>query len=110
LDESPFKSEEEMVAAANTVGVTDIRGLYAFGSYSITLGGYGMDKIEPPRHSFSLHTPYRTFVMSSESLVERDRWVEKIKEVMNREFTARDIALCASLVRKRLNGLNALLR
>lgn len=35
---------------------------------------------------------YRTFVMASESLSERDRWVEKITEVLNREFTARDIA------------------
>lgn len=51
-----------------------------------------MDKIDPPRHFFSLHTPYRTFVMASESLAERDRWVEKIMEVMHREFTPRDIA------------------
>lgn len=81
-----------MHAAARSVGVHDISRLYAFGSYRISLGGYGMDKIDPPRHSFSLHTPYRTFVMASESLAERDRWVEKIKEVLSREFLARDIA------------------
>jgi hypothetical protein len=99
-----------MIEAARSVGIDDVTRLYAFGSYKLTLGGYGMDKLDPPRHSFSLHTPYRTFVMAAETLGERDRWVEKITTVLQREFTAQDILLCANLVRKRLNGLNALLQ
>jgi len=57
--ENPFKSEQELEAAAASVGVDDVRNLYAFGSYKITLGGFGLDKINDQRYGFSLHTPYR---------------------------------------------------
>jgi hypothetical protein len=57
--EFPFKSQEELEHAAASVGVKDVKDLYAFGSYKISLGGFGLDKLDPSRHGFSLHTPYR---------------------------------------------------
>jgi len=68
--------------------------------YRVSLGGFGDDKMES-RWMFTVNTPNRTFILSAETPSERDRWIEKIGNVISREMSSRDVQLCEKLVKKR---------
>jgi len=56
--------------------------------YRVSSGGFGEDKDN--RLAFTVNTPSRTFILSTENRAERDRWIEKLTRVVNREMTPKD--------------------
>jgi hypothetical protein len=76
------------------------------GGYKLQDRGFGEQS--HGRCSFSLHTPYRTFILSSETEQERNTWVTLINQVLSRPLTQQDKELQAILVKKRSTTSNPL--
>ncbi|CAL8124159.1 unnamed protein product [Orchesella dallaii] len=97
---------ESQISVASKVFDVEIKASNVCSSitgYKVTVGGFGDDKMDPQRWVFSLHTPYRTFILAAETQLERDKWVSVLDFTLRHEINPRDIATCSQLVRKR-NG------
>jgi hypothetical protein len=57
--------------------------------FRVSIGGFGEEKDN--RLAFTVNTPSRTFIFSTENRAERDRWIEKLTQVVNRDMTSKDI-------------------
>jgi hypothetical protein len=76
------------------------------GGYKLQDRGFGEQS--HGRCSFSLHTPYRTFILSSETEQDKHSWVNAIGEVLRRPLTQQDKELQSVLVKKRSTASNPL--
>lgn len=56
--------------------------------FRVSIGGFGEEKDN--RLAFTLNTPNRTFILSTENRAERDRWIEKLSKVVHRNMTTKD--------------------
>lgn len=84
---------EQGVQSASKIYDIEIKSSsLSLNGYKVSVGGFGDDKMDPQRWVFSLHTPYRTFILAAETQAERDKWVSVIDYVLKSEITPRDIA------------------